>query len=203
MKLIEILMEALPKVGGWPRFAEILIQNQNGWIINPKLHGSTICKAIQAEDREFAAVTKEEYEAATAASNQPAWNGDGLPPVGCKCELVNFYGNDFPEFVGEHGEEVKIIGTGFTNGCPVAFYEADGGRGGMLAYAVEQCFRPVRTEAEVKSEDPYSSLSEVAKPAIKWINDHANPHAVIIIDATSAVLYSGEKSINTEEFIKD
>lgn len=66
------------------------------------------------------------------------WNGEGLPPIGCECELVNFYGNDFPEFVGEHGEEVKIIGSGFTNGCPVAFYEADGGRGGMLAYAVEQ-----------------------------------------------------------------
>ncbi|MBD8129253.1 hypothetical protein [Pantoea agglomerans] len=81
------------------------------------------------------------------------WNGNGLPPVGCECELVNFYGNDFPEFVGEHGEQVKIIGSGFTNGCPVAFYEADGGRGGMLAYAVEQCFRPIRTEAERKREE--------------------------------------------------
>lgn len=48
-----------------------------------------------------------------------------------------------------------------------------------------------------------SSFSEYAKNLIKWINDNANPHAVIIIDATSAVLYSGEKSIHTEEFIKD
>jgi len=51
--------------------------------------------------------------------------------------------------------------------------------------------------------DPYKTLDSVARPAIKWINDHCNPHAVIIIDGSSAVLYSGEKSIHTEEFIKD
>ncbi|MBV4365870.1 hypothetical protein [Erwinia phyllosphaerae] len=76
------------------------------------------------------------------------WDGAGLPPVGCECELVNFYGEDFPAFVGEAGEKVKIIGNGFTNSRPVAFYEADGGRGSMLAYAVANCFRPILTEAE-------------------------------------------------------
>lgn len=93
------------------------------------------------------------------------WNGEGLPPVGCECELVNFYGNDFPEFVGEPDEVVKIIGSGFTNGCPVAFYEADGGRGGMLAYAVAQCFRPIRTESERKRDESIKYLlSIIDKP---------------------------------------
>lgn len=81
------------------------------------------------------------------------WNGEGLPPVGCECELVNFYGEDFPDFVGEPGETVKIIGNGFANSCPVAFYEADGGRGKMLAYAVSACFRSIRTEEERKREE--------------------------------------------------
>lgn len=47
------------------------------------------------------------------------------------------------------------------------------------------------------------SFEEVCRPVIEWINNNANPHSIIQIDATSAVLYSGEKSITTEEFIKD
>lgn len=47
------------------------------------------------------------------------------------------------------------------------------------------------------------SFEEVCRPVMEWINNNANPHNIIQIDATSAVLYSGEKSINTEEFIKD
>ncbi len=47
------------------------------------------------------------------------------------------------------------------------------------------------------------SFNEVVRPAIRWINDNANPHDIIVIDGTSAVLYSGEKSVLTDEFIKD
>lgn len=47
------------------------------------------------------------------------------------------------------------------------------------------------------------SFEEVCRPVMEWINNNANPHNIIQIDATSAVLYSGEKSITTEEFIKD
>lgn len=57
-----------------------------------------------------------------------------------------------------------------------------------------------QAEKEKKSS---SSFEHAAKQLMAWINDNANPHAVIIIDATSAVLYSGEKSITTEEFIKE
>lgn len=46
-------------------------------------------------------------------------------------------------------------------------------------------------------------FESLARPLIKWLNDNGHPHQTIIIDATSAVLYSGEKSITTEEFIKD
>ncbi|WP_147198571.1 hypothetical protein [Pantoea sp. CCBC3-3-1] len=87
------------------------------------------------------------------------WDGKGLPPVGCECELVNFYGEDYPEFVGEPGEKVKIIGNGFTNACPVAFYEADGGRGEMLAYAVATCFIPIRTKAERRREESVHAMN--------------------------------------------
>lgn len=47
------------------------------------------------------------------------------------------------------------------------------------------------------------NFESAAKALMKWINDNGHPHQTIIIDATSAVLYSGEKSITTEEFIKE
>ena len=55
----------------------------------------------------------------------------------------------------------------------------------------------------IANQGPASSFESLARPLIKWINDNGHPHQTIIIDATSAVLYSGEKSIQTEEFIKD
>lgn len=180
MKLIDLLVQELPKRGGWPKDADYGAQDNDGscdikfgageatikydargvwvndesddWRIDTResfirdLH-------VLAIDADTAIITRDQYEAALAAAQQPVWNGEGLPPVGCECELVNFYGEDFPEFVGDAGEKVRIIGNGFTNGCPVAFYEADGGRGSVLAYAVESCFRPIRTEAERKRSD--------------------------------------------------
>ncbi|HDS6010962.1 TPA: hypothetical protein QHX00_001021 [Klebsiella variicola] len=47
------------------------------------------------------------------------------------------------------------------------------------------------------------SFEEAAKPLIKWLNENANPHASVIVDATNATLFIGEISIQTEEFIKD
>ncbi|HAV2259838.1 TPA: hypothetical protein JHK42_004990 [Raoultella ornithinolytica] len=48
-----------------------------------------------------------------------------------------------------------------------------------------------------------SSFEDVVKPVIKWLNENANPHASVSIDATSAQLLTGEIGIHTEEFIKD
>lgn len=48
-----------------------------------------------------------------------------------------------------------------------------------------------------------SSFKDVVKPVIKWLNENANPHALVIVNATSAELLSGEIGFNTEEFLKD
>lgn len=47
------------------------------------------------------------------------------------------------------------------------------------------------------------SFEEAVKPLIKWMNDNANPHAIIVVEVDSAVLYSGERAVVTDEFIKD
>lgn len=81
MKLIEVLLNELPKNGGWPNFE----------------HGRYAFRSKGVDDYFFGTaptivhpgdemVLKTEYEAALAASKQPEWNGEGLPPVGCECE---------------------------------------------------------------------------------------------------------------------
>ncbi|MCT7322276.1 hypothetical protein [Klebsiella quasipneumoniae] len=47
------------------------------------------------------------------------------------------------------------------------------------------------------------SFEDVVKPVIKWLNENANPHTSVSIDATSAQLLTDEIGIHTEEFIKD
>ena len=48
-----------------------------------------------------------------------------------------------------------------------------------------------------------ASFDDAVKPLIKWLNDNANPHSVVVVDTDSAVLYTGERSLVTDEFIKD
>lgn len=42
-----------------------------------------------------------------------------------------------------------------------------------------------------------SSFEDVVKPVIKWLNENANPHTSVSIDATSAQLLTGEIGIHT------
>lgn len=55
----------------------------------------------------------------------------------------------------------------------------------------------------VKTSYNQETFEEVAKPLIQWLNENANPHASVIVDCTSAVLFTGEIAVNTKEFLKD
>ena len=47
------------------------------------------------------------------------------------------------------------------------------------------------------------SFESVVDPVIKWLNDHANPHATVIVETNGAQLVSGEIGYQTDKFIKD
>lgn len=98
MKLIDLLVQELPKRGGWPDVAEyarvsgfggekILVEflfperyNKLSYSI-----GIIACHLIDA-DVDFQMIRRDSYESALAALQKPAWNGEGLPPAGCECE---------------------------------------------------------------------------------------------------------------------
>lgn len=104
MKLIDLLVQELPKRGGWPIGAAASAQDNDGEVCfyaNSRIHrsGNNLVWSIpalgenkvvkrrifmkQAEDMTESIVTREQYEASLAV---PAWNGEGLPPVGCEFE---------------------------------------------------------------------------------------------------------------------
>ncbi len=138
MKLIELLVQELPKRGGWPKSAIIAesyshIPGVHFWDTNGITvpFDDLITNAIGKES-----VTREQYEAALAAAQQPVWDGEGLPPVGMHCEIVDpdgalMYGR------GESGEVVAHVE-----------YTADIRMSYGLGCCEARCLRPARPEAD-------------------------------------------------------
>ena len=96
MKLIDLLVQELPKRGGWPDgaitadafpYEKGLINffDKKGEFANDKepLKLNSNYKPAKIET-----VTREQYEAALALAQQSVWSGEGLPPVGGEFEYM-------------------------------------------------------------------------------------------------------------------
>lgn len=172
MKLIDLLVQELPKRGGWPHDALSITQDNDGslcvWDTNDphydgfswKHHTGNIlmyfwCGEVAmplSSDHKESIVTYWQYKAALAASQKQAWNGEGLPPVGCECEC--------------HVDEGVIH-------CIVVGYDFDGKAVVMRNVPARKYFsiqansgriKPLRTEAERKRDaavDAFNCLSPI------------------------------------------
>ena len=103
MKLIDLLVQELPKRGGWPEGAveccrhyganSIDFYDETGnWDDDCYLkYGKDFAKDCIYEEtsgsHRLQSISRSEYESALAASQKPAWNGEGLPPSGIECEV--------------------------------------------------------------------------------------------------------------------
>lgn len=155
VKLIDILVRELPKRGGWPegavecvRFvdeATIDFYDEHGnWPDDCSLTYGPIAKAIcitPTEPCQRESVTLVEYESALAAS-KPEWDGEGLPPVGCRVEAN--YGGEWVEAMVAYTDRPEA------HGDAVAWKEA-------LVFDCKTTrpfwadeFRPIRSEADKK-----------------------------------------------------
>lgn len=151
MKLIDLLVQELPKRGGWPEGAEyarvsgfggekILVEflfperyNKLSYSI-----GIIACHLIDA-GVDCQMIRRDSYEAALAASQKPAWNGEGLPPTGIECEYISN---------GVSWGEVKVIGF---DGEKIVIRPS-----GEIYYAItpsnKDVLIPLRTEADKKRD---------------------------------------------------
>lgn len=183
MKLIDILVQELPKHGGWPVGVKTIEMHMDGDIFFDGDHSPDSFCLPQCDDGwrsglgEYSnEVTREQYESALAAS-QPQWNGEGLPPVGCECEAL------MP--VGDKSlwswRKVKVVASGIK-----------GAEKECLVYDIETTrpawvdeFRPIRSEAEQNREAAITRL-QVESQSEHWQAPISASQAINIYDAIAA-----------------
>lgn len=150
MKLIDLLLQELPKRGGWPDGCLLVIKNKEEDYLRFRFKDRDLNCAPGISFYGYGVVKKEEYESALAASKQVEWDGVGLPPVGCECEAM------MSAVDGKKWQwrKVKVA----LSGIPSAEKEC-------LVYDIETTrpawvdeFRPIRTEAERNREEAIKAL---------------------------------------------
>lgn len=165
MKLIDLLVQELPKRGGWPGdnapgFYSFLENNNITFEFDfdcayfKNQHGDTVNRA--------------QYETALAASQKVEWDGNGLPPVGTKCQII------ISE--GELGEcEILFVGESLLVWRQDSTYQEGSG------YHRHMKFRPIRSEADKKRKEAKHAIAELCRSSSS--NGHS---ADLIYDAISA-----------------
>lgn len=213
MKLIDLLVKELPKRGGWPDGALSITQDNDGslcvWDTNDPHYDGLSWKhhtgnslvyywhginavPLSCDHRE-SIVTYWQYKSAIAASQKPAWNGDGLPPVGEKVEFfINpkfGYRNDWIPAAGTEMEVVAHKKT--TDGNDVAVCYWDEGGAGRSCCLVPESLKPLRTEAERKHEAVLESICAVLEMAAQ--DYKREDEAKLIYEAIAAGKIPGVK----------
>lgn len=152
MKLIDILVEELPKRGGWPEgYDFVCSEGPCGAVWAYKTKHCTAGKELYFHSPLGGSVTREQYESALAASKQ-AWNGEGLPPVGCECEYTLNNGGTWHECTVEYlvGTQGAVLSCDVYEGVQyVHFCNYDG-----------KLFRPIRSEEEKKRDEAIAALKQ-------------------------------------------
>ncbi|WYC18350.1 hypothetical protein [Citrobacter phage vB_CfrS_K1M] len=208
MKLIDLLVRELPKRGGWPDGAEAVVQDADdmefyfytggpvvntgkSWWFKDSVDSSTWIfyegKFEVADDHDTTTITRDQYEAALAASQKVEWSGDGLPPVGCECE------RKFTGCSDTYWEMIKILWAGDDE----ILYEYIGKNFNSTKQyhsnvSSTHLFRPLRSETDKKRDAAVESINYWMP---EYIPDTPNEyyHAKKIYDAIAAGKIPGVK----------
>ena len=184
MKLIDLLVQELPKLGGWPDGAEYARVSYFGVgkiLVDfrfPDAYGElSYCIGVIARnlidtgtDVDYHMIRRDSYESALSASQKPAWSGECLPPIGMHCEIVDpdgvlMYGQGESGEVISHVENTAVIRMSYGLGC----FEA-------------RFLRPLRTEAERKRDAAIEAMQREADEGDNWFYSEYE----IIYDAIAA-----------------
>lgn len=184
MKLIDLLVQELPKRDGWPDGVDEIGQDYDGELMfyvrgNPR---TRIYLPLSSDHRDIYChngykVTKDRYESALAASQKPAWCGEGLPPVGCECECHVDEGVIHCIVVG-YDFDVKAV---VMRNVPARKYFSIQVNSGRI--------KPLRTEAERKRDAAIEAMQIEADEGNNWIYSEYE----IIYDAIAAGKIPGVK----------
>ncbi|ELY4813417.1 hypothetical protein SM100_002201 [Cronobacter sakazakii] len=183
MKLIDLLVQELPKRGGWPDDTTALVQNSSGYVY-PADGGVTVFHFKRAEDWELAEITREQYEAAIASTQRCVHEwipSEGRTESGVLCR--NCGDDEGPRKYEKMKEPGQPVWDG--EGLPPVGVQAevsvDGGRSWCSYKATREnngirlveignfteefqeynwMFRPIPTEADKKREIGVTALAK-------------------------------------------
>lgn len=211
MKLIDLLVKELPKCGGWPDGSLSITQDNDGslcvWDTNDPHYDGLSWKhhtgnslmyfwhgewaTPLASDHKESIVTYWQYKAALAASQKPAWNGEGLPPVGAKVEFfINPRLGYRNAWIPDAGTEMEVVAhKTTTDGHDVAVCYWDEGGAGRSCCFVPESLKPLRKEAEMKRDAAVEAMQREADDGDNWIYSEYE----IIYDAIAAGKIPGVK----------
>lgn len=207
MKLIDLLVQELPKRGGWPdganyavqdadgtvKFAKTLIylhhlagewrSNENGhdWIYVDKPFEGNFVTEWTADDNHKAVIAMARYECEISKNEKgkqsaDEWNGEGLPPVGCECEI---------SFSGKSLGQCEIL---FVGDSLIVWKQKSSQQEGS-GYHGHMKIRPLRTEAERKRDAAIEAMQREANEGDNWVYSEYE----IIYDAIAAGKIPGVK----------
>ena len=169
MKLIDLLVQELPKRGGWPDGIVKIHQDYDGetwaWLNHDSAERLFTLDQVATNARKFCKnekcenmVTRAQYE---AALQQSIWDGTNLPPVGCDVEY-----HCYPDGWVTINIVARIKGATFIE------WKSGTHKGGDIIrgdFPLERV-RPLRTEAE-RAIDEMVRLSGVSIGAAKILYD--------------------------------
>lgn len=168
MKLIDLLVQELPKRGGWPegsvtawqstRDGEVYFFKENGGYAEENNGGRKWYFEIARDRGEKHTVTREQYEAELAAAQQPVWDGEGLPPVGTICEYQTSSNGNLPVRI----ECVTQDGVAFTW---LGGHDQYKGLDCISAFYAAKYFKPIRSEADKRRDEAIAALKKL-KPQL-------------------------------------
>lgn len=210
MKLIDMLVQELPKRGGWNENWMSVTQDSDGYLCcwrydNPKYNGFgwehmsgrglsgyfsfDDCDGPSCDNAE-SIITRDQYQSALAASQKVEWSGDGLPPVGCECE------RKFTGHSDTYWEMIKILWAGDDE----ILYEYIGKNFNSTKQyhsnvSSTHLFRPLRSETDKKRDAAVESINYWMP---EYIPDTPNEyyHAKKIYDAIAAGKIPGVKLVD-------
>ncbi|HHL7169726.1 hypothetical protein [Klebsiella phage ZCKP8] len=187
MKLIDILVEELPKCGGWDAKWHQCAQDGNGevcfftsgeihfrwifdaWSIPPdsvsRHDGKARLEALLADDYSETIITREQYEAALADKNDGwiEWGGGECPvPEGTLVDVK------YRDGVIKKGLQALIVNSG--RSASRLFWVKDNIPTDIIAYRLHQTQQVARTEAE-QEEDLNECIGQDSSTAwsVRWL----------------------------------
>lgn len=93
----------------------------------------------------------------------PSWSGEGLPPVGVVCEVIDGLSNEFTKQF--NGKQVEIVAHSKDENYETAVFKVIGFLyDGQARYhsLVASCFKPIRTHEQIAADEREAAIKNMA-----------------------------------------